>query len=122
MVNTLMIHCPFTYLDRGFPLKSAISNALQNLMLSGISGMSAGKKKERETRVSTVDTGCSRWGSFFYEANHSKLVVITNRWFLAEKGKKETELDEIILSRTWSTCAITLIINLMSSCTFGAKS
>lgn len=30
-----------THLDRGFPLKSAISRALQNLMLSGISGMSA---------------------------------------------------------------------------------
>lgn len=28
------------YLDRGFPLKSAISRALQNFMLSGISGMS----------------------------------------------------------------------------------
>jgi hypothetical protein len=29
-----------TYLDRGFPLKSAISRALQNFMLSGISGIS----------------------------------------------------------------------------------
>lgn len=29
-----------THLDSGFPLKSAISRALQNLMLSGISGMS----------------------------------------------------------------------------------
>lgn len=29
-----------THLDNGFPLKSAISRALQNLMLSGISGMS----------------------------------------------------------------------------------
>lgn len=29
-----------THLDKGFPLKSAISRALQNLMLSGISGMS----------------------------------------------------------------------------------
>lgn len=29
-----------THLDKGFPLKSAISKALQNLMLSGISGMS----------------------------------------------------------------------------------
>ena len=33
-----------TNLERGFPLKSAISNALQNLMLSGISGMSADRK------------------------------------------------------------------------------
>lgn len=61
-------------------------------------------------------------GVIFYEANHFKLLVITNRWLLAEKGKKETELDEIVLSRTWSTCDITLIINLMSSCSFGAKS
>ena len=37
-----------TDLERGFPLKSAISSALQNLMLSGISGMSA----ERNTRES----------------------------------------------------------------------
>lgn len=29
-----------THLDKGLPLKSAISRALQNLMLSGISGMS----------------------------------------------------------------------------------
>lgn len=37
---------PDAYLDRGFPLKSAISKALQNLMLSGISGMSAREKKK----------------------------------------------------------------------------
>ncbi len=46
----------FSYLDRGFPLKSAISKALQNLMLSGISGMSAGEKRRPgETGVSTMD-------------------------------------------------------------------
>lgn len=69
----------FTYLDRGFPLKSAISKALQNLMLSGISGMSAGEK--RRIRVSTMDTqSAGGVGVILYEANHFKLLVITTRW------------------------------------------
>lgn len=38
-----------SYLERGFPLKSAISRDLQNLMLSGISGMS-GKKQVKEQK------------------------------------------------------------------------
>lgn len=49
------LHRP-SYLERGFPLKSAISNDLQNLMLSGISGMSGKKyvkeKKKREKSLS----------------------------------------------------------------------
>lgn len=46
MTNTVMVCFSSTYLDRGFPLKSAISKALQNLMLSGISGMSIREKKK----------------------------------------------------------------------------
>lgn len=42
------LHVP-SYLERGFPLKSAISRDLQNLMLSGISGMS-GKKQVKEQK------------------------------------------------------------------------
>lgn len=59
MMNGVRGPLPLTYLDRGFPLKSAISKALQNLMLSGISGMSAGEKKRRwgvRGVVSTTDT------------------------------------------------------------------
>lgn len=47
MTNTVMVCFSSTYLDRGFPLKSAISKALQNLMLSGISGMSIREKKKK---------------------------------------------------------------------------
>lgn len=58
MTNTVMVCFSSTYLDRGFPLKSAISKALQNLMLSGISGMSIREKKKKvgEMRVSTMAT------------------------------------------------------------------
>lgn len=42
-----------SYLERGFPLKSAISKDLQNLMLSGISGMSRRKKKKRKDMKET---------------------------------------------------------------------
>lgn len=44
-----------SHLERGFPLKSAISKDLQNLMLSGISGMSGKntyKKKRFEQSLS----------------------------------------------------------------------
>lgn len=44
--NDGLLKC--TYLERGFPLKSAISKALQNLMLSGISEISAGEKEKKE--------------------------------------------------------------------------
>lgn len=42
---------PRSYLESGFPLKSAISKDLQNLMLSGISGMSeAERERDRPSK------------------------------------------------------------------------
>jgi len=46
-----------SYLERGFPLKSAISKDLQNLMLSGISGMS-GKKYVKERKRLEKSLSC----------------------------------------------------------------
>lgn len=59
-----------TYLERGFPLKSAISKALQNLMLSGISGMSAGEERRRGGGEKSQRYSQKDWGFTFYRTNH----------------------------------------------------
>lgn len=79
-MNTVMVRFSDTYLDRGFPLKSAISKALQNLMLSGISGMSAREKKEGggdENQHS--GHGAQEVWVAFCEMNHLKLFATTAR-------------------------------------------
>lgn len=69
-----------TCLDRGFPLKSAISKALQNLMLSGISGMSARKKEGRGDENQHSGPRAQEVWVTFCEMNHFKLFAVTARW------------------------------------------
>lgn len=80
MMNTVMVCFSDTYLDRGFPLKSAISKALQNLMLSGISGMSARKKEGGgDENQHSAQRAQEVWVTFC-EMNHFKLFAMTARW------------------------------------------
>lgn len=88
-LNHVMAYSKLTYLDRGFPLKSAISNALQNLMLSGISGMSAGEKRRLGNDSQHYEQTENEVGAIFYEANHFKLLVITTRWSRVGMGRKK---------------------------------
>lgn len=110
MMNTVMVIVlwsifPDAYLDRGFPLKSAISKALQNLMLSGISGMSAReKKKVGEMRISATDTEHKRCGS------HSvKLIILSflqwqtdgQEWTRKSKRKSRNRVEGYNLNRSF---------------------
>lgn len=96
MMNTVMVLLlwsvfPDAYLDRGFPLKSAISKALQNLMLSGISGMST---REREKKGGGDENQCHGhrtqevWVTFC-EMNHFKFSAMAARWSGMDQEKQE---------------------------------
>ncbi len=82
----------FTYLDRGFPLKSAISKALQNLMLSGISGMSAGEKRGGDRSQHHGHTDVEQGGHIIQGVNHFQFLIITTRWSREVRNRKRWKL------------------------------
>lgn len=69
-----------SYLERGFPLKSAISKDLQNLMLSGISGMSRRKKKRHERNRGLGRAYCVENGTPSTSLRHSKTNECSQPW------------------------------------------